>query len=209
MFIPSVWALSSSPSLILSAEKQKLDGQKFDTEVWHGFENNRMTSSAFQGIFDFPWKAGFYERLSIHHALHTVIVFKPSSVFPNSLNIRFYNLVKVFWNGYVFEGYVNYSPEMILLAGFPDTPLSMPQSKESCDKRGYWQTPGTCFTACLQKKLLIIKIIHAGFNPTDWFYKGRPKIYLKSRVCSIPDESRMYAWQQSKHNPIRAGKAIL
>jgi len=46
-----------------------------------------------------------------------------------------YGLNRHYWNEYIFEGYVNYSPEMILLAGFPDTPLSMPQSKESCDKR--------------------------------------------------------------------------
>ncbi|MCK5835835.1 MAG: hypothetical protein KAH09_01095 [Desulfobacula sp.] len=47
-----------------------------------------------------------------------------------------YGKNKYFWNEYIFEGYVNYQEDMIILAGFPDIPLSMPQSKESQKERG-------------------------------------------------------------------------
>ncbi|MGA2403820.1 MAG: hypothetical protein ABSG91_19290 [Syntrophobacteraceae bacterium] len=36
-----------------------------------------------------------------------------------------------YWNEYVFEGYVNHQDDMIMLAGYPDTPLSRPHSRES------------------------------------------------------------------------------
>ncbi len=36
-----------------------------------------------------------------------------------------------FWNEYIFEGYVTYKEDSIVLAGFPDVPLSMPHSEES------------------------------------------------------------------------------
>ena len=42
-----------------------------------------------------------------------------------------YGKNKYFWNEYIFEGYVNYQEDMIMLAGFPDIPLSMPHSEES------------------------------------------------------------------------------
>jgi hypothetical protein len=32
-----------------------------------------------------------------------------------------------YWNEYVFEGYVNHRDDMIILAGYPDIPLSRPQ----------------------------------------------------------------------------------
>ena len=41
-----------------------------------------------------------------------------------------------FWNEYIFEGYVNYQNEMIMLTGFPDIPLTLPHSKESQKQRG-------------------------------------------------------------------------
>ena len=47
-----------------------------------------------------------------------------------------YGLNRSYWNEYIFEGYVNYSHEMIILAGFPDIPLSKPHSKESQEKMG-------------------------------------------------------------------------
>ena len=47
-----------------------------------------------------------------------------------------YGRNKYFWNEYIFEGYVNYQEDMIMLAGFPDIPLSMPHSEESQKERG-------------------------------------------------------------------------
>jgi len=47
-----------------------------------------------------------------------------------------YGKNKHFWNEYIFEGYVNYQADMIMLAGFPDKPLSMPHSKASQRERG-------------------------------------------------------------------------
>lgn len=41
-----------------------------------------------------------------------------------------------YWNEYIMDGYVNYQSDMIMLAGFPDAPLSMPHSRESLEKRG-------------------------------------------------------------------------
>jgi len=38
---------------------------------------------------------------------------------------------KYYWNEYIMDGYVNYQSDMIMLAGFPDVPLSMPHSRES------------------------------------------------------------------------------
>ncbi len=43
---------------------------------------------------------------------------------------------KHYWNEYIFEGYVNYQHDMIMLAGFPDIPLSMPHSEISQRERG-------------------------------------------------------------------------
>ncbi len=43
---------------------------------------------------------------------------------------------KHYWNEYIFEGFVNYQSDMIMLAGFPDKPLTLPHSKESCQQRG-------------------------------------------------------------------------
>ena len=47
-----------------------------------------------------------------------------------------YGKNKHFWNEYIFEGFVNYQADMIMLAGFPDIPLSMPHSEESQKERG-------------------------------------------------------------------------
>lgn len=45
-----------------------------------------------------------------------------------------YGLNRPYWNEYIFEGYVNHKHDMIILAGFPDTPLSTPYSKESQER---------------------------------------------------------------------------
>ena len=37
---------------------------------------------------------------------------------------------KHFWNEYIFESYVNHTEDMILLAGFPDIPQSLPHATE-------------------------------------------------------------------------------
>ena len=42
-----------------------------------------------------------------------------------------YGLNRHYWNEYILEGYVNHTNEMIILAGFPDIPLSRPHSRES------------------------------------------------------------------------------
>ncbi len=42
-----------------------------------------------------------------------------------------YGRNRLFWNEYIFEGYADYQHEMIMLAGFPDIPLSRPHSEES------------------------------------------------------------------------------
>jgi hypothetical protein len=47
-----------------------------------------------------------------------------------------YGLDRHFWNEYIFEGYVNHTHEMIILAGFPDIPLSRPHSRESEKRMG-------------------------------------------------------------------------
>ena len=47
-----------------------------------------------------------------------------------------YGKNKHVWNEYIFEGYVNYQEDMIMLAGFPDKPLSMPYSEASQRERG-------------------------------------------------------------------------
>ncbi|MBU2431834.1 MAG: hypothetical protein KKH99_14160, partial [Proteobacteria bacterium] len=47
-----------------------------------------------------------------------------------------YGKNKHFWNEYIFEGYVNYEADMIMLAGIPDIPLSMPHSEASQRERG-------------------------------------------------------------------------
>jgi len=44
-----------------------------------------------------------------------------------------YGLNRLYWNEYIFEGYVNHIREMIMLRGFPDIPLSLPHSKASRD----------------------------------------------------------------------------
>jgi len=47
-----------------------------------------------------------------------------------------YGKNKHFWNEYIFEGFVNYQADMIMLAGFPDIPLSMPHSEAGQKERG-------------------------------------------------------------------------
>jgi hypothetical protein len=42
-----------------------------------------------------------------------------------------YGINRHYWNEYIFEGYVNHTNDMILLAGFPDIPSSRPHSKEN------------------------------------------------------------------------------
>jgi hypothetical protein len=45
-----------------------------------------------------------------------------------------YGLDRHYWNEYIFEAYVNHQDDMILLAGFPDIPLSRPHSKENSER---------------------------------------------------------------------------
>jgi hypothetical protein len=45
-----------------------------------------------------------------------------------------YGLSRHYWNEYIFEAYVNNIQGAILLAGFPDIPLSRPHSRESSRK---------------------------------------------------------------------------
>ena len=45
-----------------------------------------------------------------------------------------YGFSRHYWNEYIFEAYVNHIPGAILLAGFPDIPLSRPHSRESFRK---------------------------------------------------------------------------
>ena len=47
-----------------------------------------------------------------------------------------YGKNKYFWNEFIFEGYASYEKDMIMLAGFPDIPLSMPHSEASQKMRG-------------------------------------------------------------------------
>lgn len=44
-----------------------------------------------------------------------------------------YGLDRHYWNEYIFEGFVNYEHNMIMLAGFPDIPKSRPHSKENSE----------------------------------------------------------------------------
>jgi hypothetical protein len=45
-----------------------------------------------------------------------------------------YGLNRNYWNEYIFEAFVNYDSQMILLAGFPDDPASRPHSDENSER---------------------------------------------------------------------------
>jgi hypothetical protein len=45
-----------------------------------------------------------------------------------------YGLNRNYWNEYIFEAFVNYDSKMILLAGFPDDPVSRPHSAENSER---------------------------------------------------------------------------
>lgn len=45
-----------------------------------------------------------------------------------------FGLNRHYWNEYIFEAYVNHQDDMILLAGFPDMPLTRPHSKENIER---------------------------------------------------------------------------
>jgi hypothetical protein len=45
-----------------------------------------------------------------------------------------FGLNRNYWNEYIFEGYANHQDDMILLAGFPDIPLSRPHSDENSER---------------------------------------------------------------------------
>ena len=45
-----------------------------------------------------------------------------------------YGLNRSYWNEYIFEGFVNFNSQMILLAGFPDDPASRPHSEENSER---------------------------------------------------------------------------
>lgn len=42
-----------------------------------------------------------------------------------------YGLNRHYWNEYIFEGYFSHNKESVVLAGFPDIPLSRPHSREN------------------------------------------------------------------------------
>jgi hypothetical protein len=44
-----------------------------------------------------------------------------------------YGLKRHYWNEYIIDAYTSNTKDMILLAGFPDIPLSMPHSREKSD----------------------------------------------------------------------------
>lgn len=46
-----------------------------------------------------------------------------------------------YWNEYVFGGYVSHQSDMIILAGYPDIPLSRPHSEESQALLQAYQAP--------------------------------------------------------------------
>lgn len=41
-----------------------------------------------------------------------------------------YGLSRNYWNDYLMDAYVNHRPDMIMLAGIPDMPASLPQSRD-------------------------------------------------------------------------------
>jgi hypothetical protein len=42
-----------------------------------------------------------------------------------------YGLSRTYWNDYLMDAYVNHRPDVIMLAGIPDVPASLPQSREN------------------------------------------------------------------------------
>lgn len=48
-----------------------------------------------------------------------------------------YGLSRHYWNEYVFLAYLHHQPDMIVLAGFPDIPSSLPHSKEGEERFGF------------------------------------------------------------------------
>jgi hypothetical protein len=53
-------------------------------------------------------------------------------------NVMKYGVTKHYWNDYAFQTFVTYQSDMVLLAGIPENPSSMPHSEESQKKRGDW-----------------------------------------------------------------------
>jgi hypothetical protein len=47
-----------------------------------------------------------------------------------------YGLDRNYWNEYIFLAYVNHRQDMISLAGFPDTPASLPHSPQGEGRLG-------------------------------------------------------------------------
>lgn len=41
-----------------------------------------------------------------------------------------YGLSRTYWNDYLMDAYVNHRVNVIMLAGIPDVPASLPQSRE-------------------------------------------------------------------------------
>ena len=39
-----------------------------------------------------------------------------------------YGLTKFYWLEYIFEAYVNHTPDLVLLTGFPDVKASLPHA---------------------------------------------------------------------------------
>jgi hypothetical protein len=87
-----------------------------------------LTEMAGQNHFSFAnkndWEAFFARNLKKSGKKDTLKAYE---------SLMKYGLNRHFWNEYIFEAYVNYQTEMVLLAGFPDQPLTMPHSKENRD----------------------------------------------------------------------------
>jgi len=80
--------------------------------------NGNMGSSAKRD----NWEAFFDRNLKAAEKKETIKAYE---------SFMKYGKNKHFWNEYIFEGFVNYQADMIMLAGYPDKPLSMPHSKAS------------------------------------------------------------------------------
>ena len=48
-----------------------------------------------------------------------------------------YGLDRNYWNEYIFFAYVNHQQDMIMLAGFPDTPASLPHTAQGQERLGF------------------------------------------------------------------------
>lgn len=72
------------------------------------------------------WLSFFNRTLGKTEELNKIIAYE---------NLMKFGLNRHYWNEYIFEAFVNYTQEAILLTGLPDIPLSRPHSRESSRNR--------------------------------------------------------------------------